>query len=89
MMTNEIILVLIFALWCIAILFVNNSMKEDMLDKDRNEEYIAELSEILYYAQIALEECIDDPEEREKIQAYIDNFDDLIIEDCIYFNMLR
>ena len=69
----------------IIVLVLNGEFKpHDSLSIQDKNRYIDELCDILYYAEIALRETVDDPEEREIIQDYIDDFHDLIIEDCLY-----
>ena len=80
----EIILLVLAAL--IIVLTLNNerSIREDYFEEyDVQNQYINELCDILFYAEIALKETVDDPEEREIIQEYIDDFHELIIEDCL------
>lgn len=69
--------------------FVANAENEEMLNDWNNAQLqkmaTNELAEILYYLETNLDELDLNPEEREMLLYYIDDFHDLIIEDCIRF----
>lgn len=88
MTSTQIIVLLLSAL--IIVLLLNNERRIDSNPVSDNvrRNYINELCDILYYAEIGVNETVDDPEEREIIQEYIDDFHDLIIEDCLKIEKL-
>ena len=75
---------LLFSFLIIVLVLISDNQSRDQISLQDKNRYIDELCDILYYAEIALRETVDDPEEREIIQNYIDDFHDLIIEDCLY-----
>lgn len=83
----EYISALVFLIFFItfSLYFLKDVVSDDVEDYDHKLRYIDELTELLYYVEMAVDECIDDPEEREKILSYIYDYDDLIIEDRIRF----
>ena len=83
-MDNTHLILLVISLATItALLFNEKKIKENTLPERAKRIYINELCDILYYAEIAINETVDDPEEREIVQDYINDFHDLIIEDML------
>lgn len=63
----------------------HEGMLEDWNNPILQKMAISELSEILYCLQTNIDDLHLDPEERETLLLCIDDFHDLIIEDCIRF----